>query len=376
MEDNIQKHQIMFGNFSVNIPKQDMDKRIWVTQTPQGRIESAREEIRVKGIPASLPIVNEVNSETTQITGKSDNGARIVVKLEDNSTYTSNANSQGNFSVTIPKQDMNKKIRITQKPSNKLESEVVEIQVKGIKALKPTILDVYEGQTKIKGNAERYANVKIILGNNQEYTGQADSNGNYTITVPAQQANQIIYVTQTPNRKMESDRESTIVKYTSVTGNLTIDPVNSGQDIVYGWARPNTQIQISLNDGSMQSIEAEGNGRWSYNIGYNRGNQYIKVRQIQADGTWSSFKYVSITQLEKLPNITIDEIDNNQSILRGKGYPGATVYISGANSGSKYTEVDSNRRLEHRNRRRKSEETKYMVISIIYKADKIVIIHI
>ena len=171
MEDNIQKHQIMFGNFSVNIPKQDMDKRIWVTQTPQGRIESAREEIRVKGIPASLPIVNEVNSETTQITGKSDNGARIVVKLENNSTYTSNANSEGNFSVTIPKQDMNKKIRITQKPSNKLESEVVEIQVKGIKALKPTILDVYEGQIKIKGNAERYANVKIILGNNQEYTG-------------------------------------------------------------------------------------------------------------------------------------------------------------------------------------------------------------
>ena len=234
----------------------------------------------------------------------------------------------GNFSVNIPKQDMNKKIRITQKPSNKLESEVVEIQVKGIKALKPTILDVYEGQTKIKGNAERYANVKIILGNNQEYTGQADSNGNYTITVPAQQANQIIYVTQTPNRKMESDRESTIVKYTSVTGNLTIDPVNSGQDTVYGWARPNTQIQISLNDGSMQSIESEGNGRWSYNIGYNRGNQYIKARQIQADGTWSNFKYVSITQLEKLPNITIDEIDNNQSILRGKGYPRSkSVYI-------------------------------------------------
>ena len=302
-----------------------MNKRIWVTQTPQGRIESAREEIRVKGIPASVPIVNEVNSETTQITGKAENNARIVVKLEDNSTYTSNANSEGNFSVTIPKQDMNKKIRITQKPSNKLESEVVEIQVKGIK---PTILDVYEGQTKIKGNAERYANVKIILGNNQEYTGQADSNGNYTITIPAQQANQIIYVTQTPNRKMESDRESTIVKYTSVTGNLTIDPVNSGQDTVYGWARPNTQIQISLNDGSMQSIEAEGNGRWSYNIGYNRGNQYIKVRQIQADGTWSSFKYVPITQLEKLPNKTIDEIDNNQSILRGKGYPRSnSVYI-------------------------------------------------
>ena len=240
MEDNIQQQQIMFGNFSVNIPKQDMNKRIWVTQTPQGRIESAREEIRVKGVPASLPIVNEVDSETTQITGKAENNARIIVKLE-----------------------MNKKIRITQKPSNKLESEVVEIQVKGIKALKPTILDVYEGQTKIKGNAERYANVKIILGNNQEYTGQADSNGNYTITVPAQQANQIIYVTQTPNRKMESDRESTIVKYVSGTGNLTIDPVNSGQDTVYGWARPNTQIQISLNNGSMQSIESEGNGRWS-----------------------------------------------------------------------------------------------------------------
>ena len=52
------------------------------------------------------------------------------------------------------------------------------------------------------------------------------------------------------------------------------------------------------------------------------------------------------------------------------------MYIYGANSGSKYTEVDSNRRLEHRNRRRKSEEEKYMGISIIYKEEKIVIIHI
>lgn len=269
-----------------------------------------------------------MTSEGLTVTGNAERNAKIKVLLENNQEYIGFANDSGRYNVTIPKQDMNKKIRITQKPSNKLESEVVEIQVKGIKALKPIILDVYEGQTKIKGNAERYANVKIILGDNQEYTGQADSNGNYTITVPAQQANQIIYVTQTPNRKMESDRESTIVKYTSVTGNLTIDPVNSGQDTVYGWARPNTQIQISLNDGSMQSIEAEGNGRWSYNIGYNRGNQYIKVRQIQADGTWSNFKYASITQLEKLPNITIDEIDNNQSILRGKGYPRSnSVYI-------------------------------------------------
>ena len=48
----------------------------------------------------------------------------------------------------------------------------------------------------------------------------------------------------------------------------------------------------------------------------------------------------------------------------------------GANSGSKYTEVDSNRRLEHRNRRRKPEEENYMDISIMYKEGKTVIIHI
>ena len=90
-----------------------------------------------------------------------------------------------------------------------------------------------------------------------------------------------------------------------------------------------------------------------YNIGYNRGNQYIKVRQIQADGTWSSFKYASITQLEKLPNITIDEIDNNQSILRGKGYPGARVWIYVEGESWKDTRVDESRKLECRDRRRK-----------------------
>ena len=58
------------GNYSVKIPVQDMNKKIWVTQTAPNREESDRQEKVVKGVPAPKPNINEMDTDDTRVTRK------------------------------------------------------------------------------------------------------------------------------------------------------------------------------------------------------------------------------------------------------------------------------------------------------------------
>ena len=58
-----------------------------------------------------------MTTENTTITGKADPGAKIKVKLEDGTEHVGFANTSGDYSVRIPEQEINKKIRVTQTTS-------------------------------------------------------------------------------------------------------------------------------------------------------------------------------------------------------------------------------------------------------------------
>ena len=63
-------------------------------------------------------------------------------------------------------------------------------------------------------------------------------------------------------------------------------------------------------------------GNWSVEIGEGKGNKEIYGYQDDVKGRQQSdYTYIRVQTFPKLDPITIDEIDNSQSILRGKGYP-------------------------------------------------------
>ena len=71
-------------------------------------------------------------------------------------------------------------------------------------------------------------------------------------------------------------------------------------------------------------------GNWSVEIGEGKGNKEIYGYQDNVKGRQNSaYTYIRVKTFPKLDPITIDDnIDNNQSILRGKGYPRSnSVYI-------------------------------------------------
>ena len=86
----------------------------------------------------------------------------------------------GNYSVTIPMQEMNQKIRVTQTVARRGESDKEEVTVKGLPAPKPTINEVDTDDTKVTGKLERYVSVN---GNGDWYLDTGLLNGGQEIRV-------------------------------------------------------------------------------------------------------------------------------------------------------------------------------------------------
>ena len=87
------------GNYSVKIPVQDMNKKIWVTQTAPNREESDRQEKVVKGVPAPAPSINEVDTDDTKVTGKGVANSKVHVKIPGKFEGDVDVNSNGDWEV-------------------------------------------------------------------------------------------------------------------------------------------------------------------------------------------------------------------------------------------------------------------------------------
>lgn len=89
------------GNYSVKIPVQDMNKKIWVTQTAPNREESDRQEKVVKGVPAPAPSINDVDTDDTKVTGKGVANSKVHVKIPGKFEGDVDVNSNGDWEVNI-----------------------------------------------------------------------------------------------------------------------------------------------------------------------------------------------------------------------------------------------------------------------------------
>ena len=87
------------GNYSVKIPVQDMNKKIWVTQTAPNREESDRQEKVVKGVPAPKPTINEMDTDDTKVTGRGVANSKVYVKIPGKFEGHVDVNSNGDWEV-------------------------------------------------------------------------------------------------------------------------------------------------------------------------------------------------------------------------------------------------------------------------------------
>ena len=124
------------GNYSVKIPVQDMNKKIWVTQTAPNREESDRQEKVVKGVPAPVPTINEVDTDDTKVTGKGVANSKVHVKIPGKFEGDVDVNSNGDWEVNTGLLNGGQQIIVYQELPRKINSAEVRKNVVQLPALR------------------------------------------------------------------------------------------------------------------------------------------------------------------------------------------------------------------------------------------------
>ena len=124
------------GNYSVKIPVQDMDKKIWVTQTAPNREESERQEKVVKGVPAPAPSINDVDTDDTKVTGKGVANSKVHVRIPGKFEGDVDVNSNGDWEVNTGLLNGGQQIIVYQEMSGKLRSPEIRKNVVQLPALR------------------------------------------------------------------------------------------------------------------------------------------------------------------------------------------------------------------------------------------------
>ena len=124
------------GNYSVKIPVQDMNKKIWVTQTAPNREESERQEKVVKGVPAPAPSINDVDTDDTKVTGKGVANSKVHVRIPGKFEGEVDVNSNGDWEVNTGLLNGGQQIIVYQELPRKINSAEVRKNVVQLPALR------------------------------------------------------------------------------------------------------------------------------------------------------------------------------------------------------------------------------------------------
>ena len=124
------------GNYSVKIPVQDMNKKIWVTQTAPNREESERQEKVVKGVPAPAPSINDMDTDDTKVTGKGVANSKVHVRIPGKFEGDVDVNSNGDWEVNTGLLNGGQQIIVYQEMSGKLRSPEIRKNVVQLPALR------------------------------------------------------------------------------------------------------------------------------------------------------------------------------------------------------------------------------------------------
>ena len=206
----------------------------------------------------------------------------------------------GNYSITIPMQDMNKKIRVTQTVARRGESDKEEVTVKGVPAPKPSINEMDTDDTRLTGRGVPNSKVYVRIPGGVERHVDVNGNGDWYLDTGLLNGGQEIIVHQELPGKLNSEEAKINVKQLPALGVPRIDYVDSSHDRVWGWADPGATVDVHVHGIVRQNVTADGSGRWSQYIGQERGNARIEVRQMKTGRPWSDMAVSNVVQLPPL----------------------------------------------------------------------------
>ena len=346
------------GNYVINIPANEDLKggeTLPVTATDKDGNESEPATTVVTDTTApSVPTINPVTSDDTQITGKAEPGSTVTVTFPDGTKATGKTDADGNYVINIPANEDLKggeTLPVTSTDKDGNESEPATTVVTDTTApTVPTINPVTSEDKTITGKAEPNSTVTVTFPDGTTATGTTDKNGNYVINIPANEdlkGGETLPVTSTDKDGNESEPATTVVTDTTAPSVPTVNPVTSNDKTITGKAEPGSTVTVTFPDGSTSTGKADQDGNYVIDIPANedlKGGETLPVTSTDKDGNTSEPATTTVSDKTAPEAPTVNPVTSDDTQITGKAEPNSTVTVTfpDGTTASGTTDADGN----------------------------------
>ncbi|WP_082630157.1 Ig-like domain-containing protein [Peribacillus muralis] len=274
----------------------------------------------------TVPIVSEITDKSTSVTGKSEPGSTLTIKVGAKVMGTAKASSAGAYVASIPKQKAGTKVTVTATDDAGNTSAAKEITVKDATAPStPTVNAVYDHATAITGKAETNAKVYAMVGSKKigEVTAK---NSAYSMKIAKQKAGISILVHAVDAAGNKSATKS--VKVTDKTA-PTAPSVNTVYDhatAITGKAETHAKVFALVGNKKIGEATSKS-GSYTMKISKQKAGTSIAVYAIDASGNKSAGKTVKVVDKTAPPVPTVNKITSKTVTVSGKTEKGASIYM-------------------------------------------------
>ncbi|MBC2821295.1 immunoglobulin-like domain-containing protein [Enterococcus faecalis] len=263
--------------------------------------------------------INKVKDTDTTVSGKGEPNGKIELKVGDQVIAYGTVGSDGNYSLTIPKQIAGTVIKAVVS----MDGQVSEANTTVVRTAltQTTISEISTETTQVNGKGEPNAPIKIMNGNQVIAQGIVGSDGNYTLTIPKQAKGSVIKAIVEKDG-LTSEASTTVKKGSLVQ--TTISNIDTTMTSVSGKAEPNATIQLKVGDKVIAEGKVGSDGLYSLTIPKQSAGTVVQA-VATLDGLTSTAETVVVRG--ELDQTTISAITTETTTVTGTGEPNATIQL-------------------------------------------------
>ncbi|MBA3927113.1 toxin Cry1Ac domain D-VI-related protein [Listeria rustica] len=333
------------GSYMFYIPKQAGGSTITatVTKTSNGKTSSASQTIADTAIVQTT--ISSLTTDSTTVSGKGEPNGTLVIKNGSTTLSTGKIGSDGNYSVTIPKQPAGSTVTATVTKASNGKTSSASSVVKDDQITQTTLDAITVDSTSVSGKGEPNADIVIKNGATTIASGKVASDGNYLFFVTKQAAGSTITatVTKASNGKISSASQ-TIADTTMAQ--TTIGALNVNSTTVTGTAEANSAIVITKNGTIIASGTVGSNGQYQLTMAKQVAGSIIIATATKASNGKTSTASTTVAAVAADYKLTAKDYKIGDTSLTGtyganiakvRLFVNGVLIVQGATSNGNYT---------------------------------------
>ncbi|KYC65985.1 Ig-like domain-containing protein [Heyndrickxia coagulans] len=277
----------------------------------------------------SKPSVQTVGDNDTVVTGTADPNVTVKVAVSGKEIGSDSTDSNGSFSVSIPKQKAGTELHVHTEDSkgNQSEETVVTVQDKTAPAA-PKVGEVSDTSTVVTGATEAGAKVTVKSGSKILGTAKADHNGAFKVTIAKQKAGTklVVYAEDAAGNK-SGETTVTVIDKTAPAA-PTVQPFGDNQTVITGKAEAGSTVTIKSGKTILGTATASSKGSFSVKIkSKQKAGTTLTAYATDKAGNTSAGKSFKVVDKTAPSAPSVNWFGDNQTTITGKAEAGAKVTI-------------------------------------------------